>query len=122
MIAPSIFGCGMVVLREEKREAFALELHPRNLRRRRNRKACRFEHVGTPARARRRTVPVLGDVEPAAREHEPGRGRDVDRLRPVAARAAGIDHEREFVFDMQAARPHRLRRTDHFGGRFPLRR
>jgi hypothetical protein len=87
---------------EEKREAVALELHARDLRRRVDAHARGFEHVGAAAQARRRAVAVLGDVQPAPRKHEARGGRHVDRLRAVAARAARVDDEGKVVLDVRA--------------------
>ncbi len=65
---------------------------------------------------------MLGDVQAAAREHEAGRGRHVDRVRTVAARSARIDDEFEVVLDVKAARAHRLGRAENFRRRLALGR
>ena len=56
--------------------------------------AERFEHVRAAAAARDRAVAVLGDAHAARREHDRRDRRDVERVRAVAARAAGVEHRR----------------------------
>ena len=75
----------------------------RRRRRRRDVDAERLEQVGAAAAARHRPVAMLGDAHAARGQHQRGDGRDIERVRSVAAGAAGVEHRME-VFDSLVAR------------------
>ena len=82
--------------------------------------AERLDDVGAAAPARDRAVAVLGDGHAARRDHDRRGGREVQRVRAVAARAASVDDAREAVVDRRHPGAHRLGGgDDHLRGLAP---
>ena len=72
----------------------------------------RLEHIGAPASAGCGAVSMLGHRDPRTRRHQ-GSGRgDVERPRPVATGAAGIDRTGREL-ERCRMRPHRLDEAGH---------
>ena len=77
--------------REEKADADLLDAFFRAVRGHLDVDAQRLEHVGAAALARDRPVAVLGHGHARAGDDEGGGRGDVERMRHVAAGAAGVD-------------------------------
>ena len=84
--------------------------------------AERLEEIGAAASAGHRAVAVLGDLDAAGGDHERRHGRDVERVRAIAAGAAGI--EDVGVLPRQPGRPraHGPREADDLGRTLALHR
>jgi len=65
---------------------------------------------------------MLGYVQARPGDHKTDSRRNVDRVRPVAAGAAGIDDQREVVLDVQAPLAHCGGGADDLGDGFALYR
>ena len=77
--------------REEERPAGLVEAPLHQLDGRIDAHAERLEHVGAAAAPAGGAVAVLGHRDAAGRDHQRGHGGDVERPRPVAAGATGVD-------------------------------
>ena len=85
------------------------------------REAERLENVRRAAGGGDGAVSVLRDCGAGRRGDERGRGRDVDRVRAVAARAGGIDEVVAARPHRQHVRAHRLGTAGDLVGRLALR-
>ena len=80
----------------------------------------RLEHVRAPRRRGDRAVAVLGDRHAGPRHHERRRGRDVEGVQPVAARAAGVDVAGHGGTHRRGVLAHRPREADDLVDGLPL--
>ena len=80
------------------------------------------EDVGAAAAARDGAVAVLGDGHPARGEDEGGERRDVERRRPVAAGAAGVEPGPLAGRQRHRVGAHRLRQPHDLGRALALHR
>ena len=112
---------GMVRLREEEAEAELVDRLLDPLRRQLEPEAERLEHVRRAGLRRRRAVAVLRDRRTRRRRHERGRGRDVVRVRAVAARADDVDDVGALRRDAENVLAHRLGAPGDLVGRLALR-
>src|SRR5215470_4083123 len=99
---------GVVQRREHEADADLVEDFVDAFRRQIDLDAERAERVGAPGPGRHPDVAVFGHGHARRRDHEGGGGRDVERFRAAAARAAGVDVTRMLRRDPRAARAHRL--------------
>ena len=98
----------VVPRREEEPDPALLDASGHRFRRKLDLDAQRGQHVGAAALRRDRAVAVLGDARATRRGDERGGSRDVERVRCVAARAAGIDQAILRDFHPRGARAQRL--------------
>ena len=108
--------------REEERDAGLVEAALDDRRRGRDVDAERLEQVGAAAAARHRSVAVLRDRDAARGEHQRRDRRDVERVRAIAAGAAGVEHRRVVARQPRRPRAHRPREADDLGRPLPLHR
>jgi hypothetical protein len=107
---------------EEERQARLFDRPHDPIGRRVELHSQRLEHIGAAAAARHGAIAVLGHSNTAAGDDD-GRGsRDVEGVRGVAARAAGVEHLTHRRRQRNSARAHRPRESHHLGRALPFER
>ncbi len=100
--------------REEERDVRLLERVSHAIGGRAQIHPERFEDIGAAALARDRAIAMFGDHDARASHDERRGGRDVEGVRSIAARAAGIEDRGDRARQRHGACAHRAGKTDHF--------
>ena len=108
--------------REEERDAGLLQAALDHRRRGADVDAKRLEEIGAAASAGHRPVAVFRDPDAAGRDDKRRDGRDVERVRAVAAGATRIEDVRELPRQARRPRAHGTRQPDDLGRTLTLHR